>query len=101
MTHHDIPEDDNGDHERLITCKCRPTVTYEHGHQIVTHHYIEQKTSGPIHILPLNDLKEHDELTTCECEPKLIFENGTMIVIHNSYDGREAVEWANEIINKK
>ena len=43
MTHHDIPEDDNGDHERLITCKCKPKVTYEHGHQIVTHRYIDGK----------------------------------------------------------
>lgn len=52
------------------------------------------------HILPTNDLKDHEESTTCECEPKVEFqENGEMLVIHNSFDGREAVEMANEIIN--
>lgn len=53
-----------------------------------------------IHILPINDLQEHEEETTCKCEPRVIFENGEMIVVHNSFDGREAVEMANEILNK-
>ena len=35
----------------------------------------------------------------CGCEPRLIYESGTIIVVHNSYDGREAIEEANEIIN--
>lgn len=51
-------------------------------------------------ILPRNDLKEHEESTTCDCEPKVIFENGEMIIIHNAYDGREAIEIFNKIINK-
>jgi len=54
------------------------------------------------HLLPVNDLKEHEESTTCECEPKIEFqENGDMLIIHNSFDGREAIEMFNEIINKK
>lgn len=52
------------------------------------------------HILPTNDLKEHqEEGSLCECEPKVeIQENGDIMIIHNSFDGREAVEIANEII---
>ena len=51
------------------------------------------------HILPINDLIIHEENTTCECEPKVEFlENGDMLIVHNAFDGREAVEIANEII---
>lgn len=54
------------------------------------------------HIYPLNDLKEHDtESTICECNPNTeILENGDILIIHNSYDGREGLELANEILNK-
>lgn len=53
------------------------------------------------HVLPVDDLKEHEESTTCECEPTVKWENDNIIVIHNSYDGREGIEWVNEILNKK
>ena len=55
-----------------------------------------------IHVYPLNDLEEHDlESTLCKCEPKLIIEpNSEIVVVHNSFDGREAVEWANEILKQ-
>lgn len=64
------------------------------------------------HIIPLNDLYEHSEIIKnhlglliplCNCEPKVNTEYGTenAIVIHNSFDGREGVEWANEILNSK
>lgn len=53
------------------------------------------------HLLPMNDLKEHQEQSTCECEPEVeMQENGDMLVIHNSFDGREALEIVNEILNK-
>ena len=53
-------------------------------------------------LLPVKDLKEHEESTTCECEPKVEFqENGDMLIIHNSFDGREAIEMFNKIINNK
>lgn len=52
------------------------------------------------HILPVNDIEEHLEESTCNCLPKIeIQENGDLMIIHNSYDGREAVEMANQIIN--
>lgn len=52
-----------------------------------------------IHVMPIDDIEEHEESTTCKCEPKVLHENGEMIVVHNSFDGREGVEWANEILN--
>lgn len=52
-----------------------------------------------INIVPLNDLKEHTQDTTCECNPAIEESHGHIIVIHNSYDGREGVELANEILN--
>lgn len=58
-----------------------------------------------IHVYPLNDEKEHDisdKGNTCECEPGIIIEpNSDIIVIHNSFDGREGVEIANEILTYK
>ena len=57
-----------------------------------------------LHVHPLNDIKEHDTSdtgNTCYCEPTCKMEAGEMVVIHNSFDGREGVEWANDILNKK
>lgn len=52
-------------------------------------------------ILPLGDLKEHDEESTCECEPAIQkLENGDILIVHNSYDGREGLEMANELLDK-
>lgn len=81
------------------------------------------------HVFPINDTSEH-ELTTevlhipeqavtdesreieyrpsedriiCRCNCLPIMEkqsSGAIIVIHNSFDGREGVEWTNEILNK-
>lgn len=53
-----------------------------------------------IHVLPVDDLRPHEETSTCPCGPRVITENGTMICIHNSFDGREGLEWANEILNQ-
>lgn len=53
-----------------------------------------------INIIPLNDLKEHIEFPCCDCNPKIIVENGEEIIIHNSYDRRELIEEALEIINE-
>ena len=52
-----------------------------------------------IHVLPVNDIKEHVEDTTCECEPTIDFKNG--IIVHNAFDGREHLERAKEILNRK
>ena len=53
-----------------------------------------------LNILPLFDIKEHNEDSTCECEPEILFINDEMIVIHNSFDGREAIENAYEILKE-
>lgn len=50
------------------------------------------------HIVPINDDKEHDLLYSCHCKPKVRNEGDNMLIVHNSYDGREGVEWANEIL---
>lgn len=56
------------------------------------------------HVFPINDEKEHTltsfthfgiEICYCECKPVL---KGNVFV-HNSFDGREGVEWANEVLN--
>ena len=53
-----------------------------------------------IHIIPLNDIEEHLAFGTgCPCDPQLIYEEEEVIVVHNSFDGREGVEWANEILD--
>ena len=60
------------------------------------------------HVFPTNDLKEHllkafypvvgDPYCPCECNPRLQVEENGLIFIHNSFDGREGVEWVNEIL---
>jgi len=71
------------------------------------------------HIYPVNDLSEHllsSEIyfednnralmqISCSCKPNIkwiISEKDTrvvtLLITHNSFDGREGVEWANEIL---
>lgn len=67
------------------------------------------------HVYPVGDIDEHDlwshfrekglPYCACKCKPNhqelYPDENGeptAMIIIHNSFDGREGVEWANEIL---
>ncbi len=52
-------------------------------------------------IIPVNDVKEHSEYSTCECNPTIDIVNGVVIITHNSFDGREGLEMANEILNNK
>lgn len=63
------------------------------------------------HIYPVNDTYEHDLFCNfplnglprcpCICNPEhREYENGAMIVVHNSFDGREGVEWVNEILKQ-
>lgn len=68
------------------------------------------------HVYPVNDDYDHlleteydmaNQLKCrCNCNPRLEFHRDEyyitgVTVIHNSFDGREAVEWANEILNKE
>lgn len=61
------------------------------------------------HVVPVDDIVPHDEVTTyregqlpvclCICKSEHVEqENGAMIIIHNSFDGREGVEWAKEVL---
>jgi hypothetical protein len=59
------------------------------------------------HVYPQNDLGEHILETVermgflycqCDCCAEVRQVDGGYIVVHNSYDGREGVEWANEIL---
>jgi hypothetical protein len=53
------------------------------------------------HVLPINDLEEHEESSYCKCDPEVqVQENGNVLIIHNSFDGREGLEMANEILNQ-
>ncbi len=57
-----------------------------------------------IHVHPLNDIKEHDTSdkgNTCHCDPIIEEHDGEIIVVHNSFDGREGVEWTNEILKQR
>lgn len=58
------------------------------------------KNKNMIHVYPTNDLEQHDlEGTQCKCNPQVIIEpNAEIIIVHNSFDGREGVELANEIL---
>jgi hypothetical protein len=51
-----------------------------------------------IHVTPIHDIMPHRESYICKCIPRIEYECGNMIIVHNSYDGREAVEWANELL---
>lgn len=65
------------------------------------------------HVLPIDDIMEHTEdiewvmgfhpLCKCACMPKSSLDPDTMgwIIAHSSFDGREAVEEFNAIINEK
>lgn len=50
------------------------------------------------HVLPNMDKQLHSENYKCHCEPEIMNEGLNMVVVHNAFDGREGVEWANEIL---
>lgn len=56
--------------------------------------------SEPYNIMPLDEQSKHTFDTTCKCGAEIIEENGIMIILHSSFDGREAIEEANEILKK-
>jgi hypothetical protein len=61
------------------------------------------------HIFPLDDLDKHifqceypvygTPFCPCKCNPEWKEEDDALLIVHNSFDGREGVEWANEILN--
>ncbi len=52
------------------------------------------------HVLPNNDKKDHIESHNCLCYPTLTSEGYNFVCVHHSWDGREGVEWANEVLNQ-
>lgn len=51
-------------------------------------------------LTPNNDDHDHFSGPFCDCDPEIRhLENGWTRIRHFSFDGREAVEWANDIIN--
>ena len=56
--------------------------------------------SKDIHVSPADDLKKHIiKGTNCHCKPTIKVVGAVLIIIHNSYDHREIIEQANEIIH--
>lgn len=67
--------------------------------------------SKVIHIYPKDEEDDHiifltypaigEPYSECKCEPWFKpLENGHIAVIHASFNGREGVEWATEILNQ-
>jgi hypothetical protein len=54
-----------------------------------------------INVLPANDSEERTPDTTCKCHPTVETGGEEILVIHNSFDGREAVEVANQILKEE
>lgn len=66
-----------------------------------------------VHVIPINDLELHSEdvemalgfipVSKCKCmaQPMLDPDSGGWIIKHGAFDGREALEEANEILNNK
>lgn len=71
--------------------------------------YIESQTVR--HVVPLDDEEPHFRYSReedlpfgpfprcdCHCHPRWEREGDVIIFIHSSFDGREALEWAKEIL---
>jgi len=72
------------------------------------------ESSNIRHVIPLDDEHEHEDVSYwfadknldqfpechCKCCPKREYnvDKDTWLFIHSSFDGREALEWANEIL---
>lgn len=54
-----------------------------------------------VHLIPEDDSEKHLFDERCPCEPRIeLLNNGSTLYVHDSFDGRVAVEMANEILNK-
>ena len=63
-----------------------------------------------MHIYPVGEEEQHiifltyptigEPYSECKCEPWIKpLENGHIAVVHSSFNGREVLEWAKEILN--
>jgi hypothetical protein len=67
-----------------------------------------------VHVLPIGDEQEHDEefvwaaepiynqpISKCTCGAVIeLSEKGCWIIIHQAFDGRQALEWALDILGE-
>lgn len=53
------------------------------------------------HYYPNNDEIKHILSYNCPCDPVVNTDGTNFIIEHNSLDGREGVEWANEILENQ
>jgi len=51
------------------------------------------------HIIPENDTYNHVTSDECECQPDVEMVKESLVITHYSFDGREVVEWVNNLIN--
>jgi hypothetical protein len=51
---------------------------------------------GDIHSIPLRE--DHTLDSSCKCSPRVKVEGSELLIFHNSFDGREIIEEAREII---
>jgi hypothetical protein len=70
----------------------------------------EVKVNGAvIHVIQEGDVKPHSEETEwsvrtlltskCSCGTRVeVNEHGSWVIIHSSFNGREGVEWANDLL---
>ncbi len=57
--------------------------------------------NNDVHVYPINDLREHIvDGPGCPCKPRIEIEGATLIYVHNSWDHREIVEQAIDIMNE-
>jgi hypothetical protein len=61
-------------------------------------YFMEENKIAVWHILPRNDSDIHEETSVCKCEPSVKITEGGVLIVHNSFDGRELIEQANEIL---
>lgn len=54
-----------------------------------------------VDVYPENDLKPHSMGVGCDCEPAVEVIGASLLIVHNSYDHREIVEQAVDILNGK
>lgn len=53
------------------------------------------------HVYPVNDIEIHKLSHTCICNPLVSTEGKNMVCTHNSFDGREGLEWVQEILDPR
>ena len=52
--------------------------------------------NNDVDVIPIDDLRKHTPGSHCLCNPMVEVVGANLVIVHNSYDHREAVEWAEE-----